>query len=334
MGAALQRTALSTNVKERLDFSCALFDAEGRLVANAAHIPVHLGRDGGMRALPARGRTRRPAARRGVRHERPVPRAAATCPTSPWSRPFSPAVDLLRPAFLHRQPRAPRGDRRHRPRFPAAGRPLSRGRRACSSARSATAPMPPRPATTPCAPCSCPARIPRVPRTKTSPTSTPRSPPTPTGAHLLHELIARHGLDTVTAYAAHLQRAAEGKMRAALARLPAGTRRFEDAMDDGTPITVSVTIAPGRHRHVRFYRQRPGSPRQPQCQPRHRRQRGHLLPALPVGRTHPAQCRSARAGAAHHPARHFARSLPAIPIPGAARPSAAATWKPASVSWM
>lgn len=43
MGAQLQRTALSTNVKERLDFSCALLDSAGRLVANAPHIPVHLG---------------------------------------------------------------------------------------------------------------------------------------------------------------------------------------------------------------------------------------------------------------------------------------------------
>ncbi len=43
MGAVLQRTALSTNIKERLDFSCALLDAKGRLVVNAPHIPVHLG---------------------------------------------------------------------------------------------------------------------------------------------------------------------------------------------------------------------------------------------------------------------------------------------------
>jgi len=43
MGALLQRTALSVNIKERLDFSCALLDADGRLVANAPHIPVHLG---------------------------------------------------------------------------------------------------------------------------------------------------------------------------------------------------------------------------------------------------------------------------------------------------
>ena len=43
MGVTLQNTAYSVNIKERLDFSCAVFDAEGRLVANAPHMPVHLG---------------------------------------------------------------------------------------------------------------------------------------------------------------------------------------------------------------------------------------------------------------------------------------------------
>lgn len=43
MGRALQKTSVSTNVKERLDFSCAIFDANGALVANAPHLPVHLG---------------------------------------------------------------------------------------------------------------------------------------------------------------------------------------------------------------------------------------------------------------------------------------------------
>jgi 5-oxoprolinase (ATP-hydrolysing) len=43
MGVALQNTASSVNIKERLDFSCALFDAGGALIANAPHIPVHLG---------------------------------------------------------------------------------------------------------------------------------------------------------------------------------------------------------------------------------------------------------------------------------------------------
>ena len=47
MGATLQRTGYSPNIKERLDYSCAVFDASGAMVAQAAHIPVHLG------AMPA-----------------------------------------------------------------------------------------------------------------------------------------------------------------------------------------------------------------------------------------------------------------------------------------
>ena len=47
MGITLRRTAYSPNIKERLDFSCALFDGAGRMIAQAAHIPAHLG------AMPA-----------------------------------------------------------------------------------------------------------------------------------------------------------------------------------------------------------------------------------------------------------------------------------------
>lgn len=43
MGYTLQRTSVSVNIKERLDYSCALFGPDGSLVANAPHIPVHLG---------------------------------------------------------------------------------------------------------------------------------------------------------------------------------------------------------------------------------------------------------------------------------------------------
>jgi 5-oxoprolinase (ATP-hydrolysing) len=61
MGAALERTAHSVNIKERLDFSCALFDADGGLVANAPHMPVHLGSMGAsVRAVRARHRRLRP----------------------------------------------------------------------------------------------------------------------------------------------------------------------------------------------------------------------------------------------------------------------------------
>ncbi len=55
MGAVLRNTAVSTNIKERLDYSCAVFDAQGGLVANAPHIPVHLGAMGAtVRAVRAR----------------------------------------------------------------------------------------------------------------------------------------------------------------------------------------------------------------------------------------------------------------------------------------
>ncbi len=62
MGFTLQNTSHSVNIKERLDFSCAVFDAEGRLIANAPHIPVHLGSmDESVRALiHARGAAIRP----------------------------------------------------------------------------------------------------------------------------------------------------------------------------------------------------------------------------------------------------------------------------------
>ena len=62
MGVVLRNTATSVNIKERLDFSCALFDAAGNLVANAPHVPVHLGAMGeSVRVVLARrGSTLRP----------------------------------------------------------------------------------------------------------------------------------------------------------------------------------------------------------------------------------------------------------------------------------
>jgi 5-oxoprolinase (ATP-hydrolysing) len=61
-GAVLQNTSMSVNIKERLDFSCAIFDAAGNLVANAPHVPVHLGAMGESvrTVLRARGATLKP----------------------------------------------------------------------------------------------------------------------------------------------------------------------------------------------------------------------------------------------------------------------------------
>jgi 5-oxoprolinase (ATP-hydrolysing) len=82
MGAALERTAHSVNIKERLDFSCALFDADGGLVANAPHMPVHLGSMGAsVRAV----RDRHPDLKAGQAFALNNPYAGArTCRTSPW----------------------------------------------------------------------------------------------------------------------------------------------------------------------------------------------------------------------------------------------------------
>ncbi|WP_424811570.1 hydantoinase B/oxoprolinase family protein [Roseococcus sp. YIM B11640] len=61
-GTVLQNTSLSVNIKERLDFSCAIFDATGQLVANAPHVPVHLGAMGESvrTVIRQRGTTLRP----------------------------------------------------------------------------------------------------------------------------------------------------------------------------------------------------------------------------------------------------------------------------------
>ncbi len=62
MGVVLRQTASSVNMKERLDFSCALFDRDGQLIANAPHVPVHLGAMGeSVRAvIRSRGNTLKP----------------------------------------------------------------------------------------------------------------------------------------------------------------------------------------------------------------------------------------------------------------------------------
>jgi 5-oxoprolinase (ATP-hydrolysing) len=62
MGVTLANTATSVNIKERLDFSCALFDAQGNLIANAPHMPVHLGSMGEsvQEIMRRRGETMRP----------------------------------------------------------------------------------------------------------------------------------------------------------------------------------------------------------------------------------------------------------------------------------
>jgi 5-oxoprolinase (ATP-hydrolysing) len=88
MGAALERTAHSVNIKERLDFSCALFDTDGGLVANAPHMPVHLGSMGAsVRAV----RDRHPVLRPGEAYALNNPYAGGT---------HLPDITVVMPVFV------------------------------------------------------------------------------------------------------------------------------------------------------------------------------------------------------------------------------------------
>ena len=82
MGLQLQNTAYSVNIKERLDFSCALFDAQGNLIANAPHMPVHLGSMGESIKTVIRENAGRMAPGDVYVLNDPYP-AARTCRTSP-----------------------------------------------------------------------------------------------------------------------------------------------------------------------------------------------------------------------------------------------------------
>ncbi len=142
MGVRLAQTAYSVNIKERLDFSCALFDADGNLIANAPHMPVHLGSMGeSIKTVIARER-RPDEARRRVRAERPVQRRHAPAGRDgdhagvlegngsgrPGSRRRHGSSPLL---VLRRLARPPRRHRRHHPRLHAALlEERGRGRRA------------------------------------------------------------------------------------------------------------------------------------------------------------------------------------------------------------
>lgn len=95
MGLRLQQTAYSVNIKERLDFSCALFDCNGNLIANAPHMPVHLGSMGESvkTVVQANAGNMKP----GDAYVLNVPTTAARIyPMSPWSHLFSLKITHLR----------------------------------------------------------------------------------------------------------------------------------------------------------------------------------------------------------------------------------------------
>ena len=121
MGFTLENTAYSVNIKERLDFSCALFDPDGNLVANAPHIPIHLGSMGQSVRTVLSGEPRRAQAGRRLRGERALQRRH---PPAGRDRHHSHLRrGGRRNPLLRRQPRPSRRYRRAHAGLHAAGQP-------------------------------------------------------------------------------------------------------------------------------------------------------------------------------------------------------------------
>ncbi|WP_077146599.1 hydantoinase B/oxoprolinase family protein [Sphingopyxis sp. KK2] len=244
MGGALQHSASSINIRERLDFSCALFDGEGRLVANAPHMPVHLGSMGeSVRTILRQrsGADGRPADGRGIR------RGDAYALNAPYDGgTHLPDITVIMPVFVE-------GDT---PSFFVA----ARGHHA-DLGGIAPGSMPPDSRSIAdegilfdnvlivdgghfldtevqahLTAGDWPARNPalNIADLKAQVAACQR------GASALADLSATHGAATVAAYMAHGQAQAEAAVRQLIARLDDGAFRY--AMDNGAEVVVAVRV--------------------------------------------------------------------------------------------
>ncbi len=251
MGTTLQHTAISTNIRERLDFSCAVFDANAGLLANAPHIPVHLGamsesvkdvaachpdaRPGDVFVTndPAHGGSHLPdvtvvspvfdsdgrlifyAASRG--HHADI--GGITPGSMP---PFSSTLE--EEGVVLRSLRIVRGD-------------------GTADARGMFEPKPLRDALTQ-------ARYPARDPEQNIADIQAQVAANQLGATLLRALCESRGQDFVLAYAQHVQDQAADKVAELLANLKAelgdGPHHFVDSLDDGTPVGVQLTFTPDK----------------------------------------------------------------------------------------
>ncbi|MCP4782452.1 MAG: hydantoinase [Fuerstiella sp.] len=257
MGQTLRRTSTSTNVRERLDFSCALFDADGRLVVNAPHVPVHLG---------AMGETVRV-----IIDDHPDMQRGDVFVTNDPYRGGShlPDVTVVTPVFVGDSPpgdpfadvlpeRAHDDDSSYRPAFFVANRAhhaeiggivpgsmppfstnlaqegiLIRSRKLVDRGQScedeiqqllAAGPFPSRAINDNLADLAA------------------QSASNECGVQLLQSLVRRHSVGTVLGYMQHIQTAAAKKMRLCLSRLEDRAYKFEDRLDDGAKVSVAIRL--------------------------------------------------------------------------------------------
>ena len=238
MGLTLQKTSFSTNVKERLDFSCAIFSATGDLVVNAPHIPVHLG---------AMGETVK-----RILSDNPDMSPGDVFVTNDPYRGGShlPDVTVVTPVHHHEDGRLLffTASRAHHAEIggivPGSMPPFSRSlgdegvlirnfrlvdqgasREDALRELLASGPHPSR---------NVPENLADVSAQVAANNS---------GVVQLGLLVQRYSLEVVAAYMGHIQQAASEKMRLALGEIPDGNYNRTDHLDNGSPITVSITIA-------------------------------------------------------------------------------------------
>ena len=237
MGVTLERTAVSTNVKERLDFSCAIFSPFGELVANAPHVPVHLG---------AMSETIK-----CILADNPEMKPGDVFVTNDPYRGGSHLPDVTVVTPVHDRPSGEllffTASRAHHAEIggivPGSFPPFSRtlgeegvvirdfklvdegiSRESDLRELLLTARYPTRSVSDNLADVSAQVAANNQ------------------GVRLLGELVTRYSLSVVQAYMRHIQEAAARKMRMALASIPDGVYQRTDHLDDGSPVCVTITI--------------------------------------------------------------------------------------------
>ena len=233
MGVTLQNTAASVNIKERLDFSCAIFDSHGALIANAPHMPVHLGSMGDCVTAIMR---KHPAMREGDVFVTNAPYDGGT---------HLPDITVVMPVFVEGQCRFFVASRGHHADIggitPGSMPPFSKDiaeegilfdgivmvRAGAFDDAAVRAVL---------EGSAWPARNPdqNIADLKAQAASCAK------GAEGLKRACANNGLDVVEAYMRHVQDNAEASVRKVIEALKDGV--FEMPMDGGATIRVAVTV--------------------------------------------------------------------------------------------
>ncbi len=234
MGEVLRRTALSTNIRDRLDFSCALLDRAGRLVVNAPHIPVHLGALG-------------PCVRAVASHLELGPGDSAVTNHPAFGGSHLPDVTVITPVDVAGQRVGWVANRAHHAEIGGC-RPGSMPPAATCLAEEGVV-IPPlrlvrggearwRAVEELLGGGRWPSRAVAENLADLSAALAANQ----RGVAALTKLVEEHGGKTVSQYLDALRNSAAERLRAALAKLPSGRLEATERLDDGTPIRVAITI--------------------------------------------------------------------------------------------